>query len=359
MRAFYTVFSKEILSFLRSWGLVAVVLYSFTLDVYMAGEGIRIKPQNVKVGYTDESGGVVAKKILSRFHKPEFEKPIFFKSQKELKEAIFEKRILIGLVFDAEFEKNFLKNGKAEIGVLLDSTAATQSYISLSYLQNILFDFLETKAPFETAVHKLFNQNSDSSMFISFTELLSVITLLSVILTAVVFVKEKEEGTWEIMLLTPANSKIVILAKVLSQVAVIMVGITISLGFVIFEAFDTPLNGSFWAFMILSLLYSFTSAGIGLFIAALSESVVQVAQLSIVIMMPLIFLSGAWTPIYSMHPFLQKLSLISPLRYYIEGSESIFFRGTEFVDLWPYFLGVGALSLLFFAAGYKKIGELF
>jgi ABC-2 type transport system permease protein len=85
----------------------------------------------------------------------------------------------------------------------------------------------------------------------------------------------------------------------------------------------------------------------------------QVAQYSIIIMLPLIFLSGAWTPLYSMHPILQKISIFSPLRYYIEGSESIFFRGTEFVDLIPYFGGVTILGVILYWYGFRKIGKLF
>ena len=138
-----------------------------------------------------------------------------------------------------------------------------------------------------------------------------------------------------------------------------MAGVVISLGFVIFGTFDAPMNGSFWAFMLLTFLYAFSSAGIGLFVAAVSKDVMQVAQLSIIIMMPLIFLSGAWTPVYAMHPVFQKLSLFSPLRYYIEGTESIFFRGTQFVDLLPYFGGVTLLGAVVYWYGFKKIGKLF
>jgi ABC-2 type transport system permease protein len=191
------------------------------------------------------------------------------------------------------------------------------------------------------------------------TELLSIVTLLSVILTAVVFVKEKEDGTWDIMLLMPVNAKIIILAKSFSQVIIVMVGIVISVGFVIFGVFDTPINGSFFAFMLLSFLYAFTGAGIGLFIAAIAKDVMQVAQLSIVIMLPLIFLSGAWTPIYAMHPWLQTFSLISPLSYYIEGTESIFFRGTPTLELYPYFLGVTLVGSVVYMIGFRKIGRLF
>jgi len=85
----------------------------------------------------------------------------------------------------------------------------------------------------------------------------------------------------------------------------------------------------------------------------------QVAQLSVIIMMPMIFLSGAWTPIYSMHPVIQYLSYISPLRYFIEGSISIFFRGIPSVDLLPYFSALTILSFALYVFGFRKIGKLF
>jgi len=359
MKIFAMIVSKELLSFLRSIGLVLVVLYSFTADVYIAGSGIQIKPRNVVVGYVDATGGGVSQKILSKLHQPEFRPPVMFLSQKALSDAIFNKEVMVGLVFDDDFEKNYRIGKKAQINLLLDATAASQSLTTLIYLQNIIIDFQSINFPLVLKSHKLFNQNADNHSFIALTELLSVITLLIVILTAIVFVKEKEDGTWDIMLLTPVNPKIIILAKSFSQVLIVMAGVVLSLGFVIFGAFDVPLNGSFWAFMLLTFLYSISSAGIGLFVAAVSKNVMQVAQLSIIIMMPLIFLSGAWTPVYAMHPVFQTLSLFSPLRYYIEGTESIFFRGTEFIDLWPYFSGVLILGTLLYLYGFRKIGKLF
>jgi len=359
MKIFAMIVSKELLSFLRSIGLVLVVLYSFTADVYIAGSGIQIKPRNVVVGYVDATGGGISQKILSKLHQPEFRPPVMFLSQKALSDAIFNKEVMVGLVFDDDFEKNYRSGKKAQINLLLDATAASQSLTTLIYLQNIIFDFQSINFPLVLKSHKLFNQNADNHSFMALTELLSIITLLIVILTAIVFVKEKEDGTWDIMLLTPINPKIIILAKSFSQVLIVMAGVVLSLGFVIFGAFDVPLNGSFWAFMLLTFLYSISSAGIGLFVAAVSKNVMQVAQLSIVIMMPLIFLSGAWTPVYAMHPVFQTLSLFSPLRYYIEATESIFFRGTEFIDLWPYFSGVLILGLLLYWYGFRKIGKLF
>ncbi len=359
MRAFWSVFGKEILLFLRSFGLVAVVLYAFTADIYIAGEGIQVKPRHVKVGYVDYSGGYLANKILSHLHAPEFEKPRAFTSVEALHKAIFDKEIIVGLVFGSDFERSSYRSHRAKVDALIDATAAAQSFVTLGYLQNIVLGMSDIIFPVDLRIHKLFNQNADSKIFMSFTEMLSITTLLAVILSAMVFVKEKEEGTWDIMLLMPTNAKTIILAKALSQVLIILGGILLALGFVVLGIFDAPMNGSFWAFMLLSLLYSLTSIGIGFFIAAASRTIMQVAQLTILIMMPLIFLSGAWTPIYAMHPVLQKFSLLSPLRYYIEGSESIFFRGASILDIWPSFVAVALLGFILFVVGYRKIGRLF
>jgi len=359
MRVFGSLVMKEIVAFFRSWGLVAVVLYSFTLDIYIAGKGIEMQAKNVSVGYVDETGGGISNKILSRLHAPEFQKPVRFLNQKALYDAIRNREIMVGILFDGDFEKTLERSGRAQLNILIDAISATQSYQALQYLQNILLDFSDLKVPVALKIHKLFNQNARTEWFMALAEMLSVITLLGVILTAAVFVKEKENGTWDLMLLMPVDPKLVILAKSFSQVLILMFGVVLATGLVLFGAFDTPINGSLWAFFLLSFFYSFTSAGIGLFVAAVSRSMLQVAQLAILIMMPLIFLSGAWTPIHAMHPWLQKLSLLSPLRYYIEGSESIFFRGTPFADLWVYFAGVIVLGGALYLYGFRKIGRLF
>lgn len=358
-RVFWAIVGKELLAFIRSWQLVLVVLYSFSINVYISGSGIEIKPSNVAVGYVDYTGGGISQNILTRLHAPEFLPPRRFTSQETLSRAIYDKEIIVGIVFDPDFEKQWRKEQKSQINVLLDATAASQAYTTLGYLQDIVLDTAAPNIPIEIASHKLFNENADNHTFMALTELLSIITMLTVILTAIVFVREKEQGTWDIMLLMPVDPKLIILAKSFSQIVIVMVGVVISLGFIVFGIFSTPVNGSFWAYMLLTFFYVWASAGIGLFIAAVARDVMQVAQLSIIVMMPLIFLSGAWTPIYAMHPVLQILSLFSPLRYYIEGTESIFYRGTEWMDLWPYFLGVISVGGIMYLIGFRKIGRLF
>ncbi len=353
MKEFLTIIMKELMLFLRNVGLVIFVIYSFTLDIYTAGEGIKVTPQNVSIGYVDKTNSGLTTKILSHFHMPEFKPPKPYLNEKAMKKAIFNKEIMVGLSFDKKFEKT------KQINVLIDATTASQAQITIIYLQNILLKFAKVDMPVRIKSHILFNQNANSKWFMSLSEMMSVIMMLGLILTAIVFVKEKERGTWDIMLLMPVDSKIIIFAKVISQIIILMVGTIVSVGVVLFLVFNVPMNGSFWLFILLTFLFMLSVSGIALFIAAISNSVMEVSQYTVLIMMPLLFLSGAWTPINSMLPIFQKMTIFSPLRYYIDGCESIFFRGSSFMDIWPDFVGVFVIGVVLFAYGFRKLGKLF
>jgi ABC-2 type transport system permease protein len=359
MSAFFAVLFKELFVFLRSWGLVFVVMFFFLVEVFAAGNGITLDARHIRVGVVDDTPGVVSAKITSHLQAPQFQPPHRYASQDELMQAIRNKEVIVGLLFDQDFERDVLAGRHAQLNILLDATATTQSFMAVSYLQNIVLQFEKARLPLNVAVHKLYNPNGDNHWFMSVTEMLAVATMLSIILTAVIFVKEKEHGTWDIMLLMPVDAKVMILAKTLSQVIIVTAGIMLSTAFVLFGTFDVPMHGSFGVFFLLSLLYAFTNAGIGLFIASVSKNTVEIAQKSVVIVLPMIFLSGSWTPIFAMHPFFQYLSVISPLRYYIEGTINLFFRGTPALELWPQFLGLSLLAALLYSFGIRRIGKLF
>jgi ABC-2 type transport system permease protein len=289
MKAFWAIFKKEVIILLRNMVLMLFLIYIFTLDIYLAGIGIKVKPQNVSVGFVDNCNSLMVKDILSKLHKPEFKPPKRYLSVRALKKAIENKKIMVGLVFGSDFSKNYEKNGRAQINVLIDSTAAAQAQVTVIYLNEILARYAHLKFPVNLQTHRLFNQNSNSTWFMSLAELMSDVTLLVLLLIALVFVKEKEEGTWDIMLLMPVNSALIIFAKMLSQVFVILCGIFITVGLILFGIFDVPIHGNLFEFFVASFLFSMSLGGIALVIAAVSDNVSQVGQYSFLVMMPLIF----------------------------------------------------------------------
>jgi ABC-2 type transport system permease protein len=130
---FLAILLKELKSFMRSAALVAVVVYSFTIDIYVAGEGIDIEPRNVAVEYVDNSGGGVSQKILSNLHAPEFVHPTRFYSQSELSSAIYNKEIMVGLVFESDFEKRYREKKDTQLNVLLDATSASRGFTTSAF----------------------------------------------------------------------------------------------------------------------------------------------------------------------------------------------------------------------------------
>ena len=148
---------KELLGFLRSYGLVFMVIYFFTAEVYVAGEGVEIEAKNVAIGIVDKSSGGISKKIVTNLHKPEFQEALYFQSQKQLSAAIFNKEIMVGLIFDEDFEKNYYKQESSVINILIDSTTASQSLMAIAYLQNIIYDFTKITLPLDLKIHKLFH----------------------------------------------------------------------------------------------------------------------------------------------------------------------------------------------------------
>ena len=354
-----SILKKEFLVFFRNIGLVIFILYAFLPEVYVAGNGIKVTPQNVSVGYVNYTNSKIVLDIITSLKHPQFQTPIFFKNEKELKQKIFNREIMVGIVFDKEFVKNIQSGKKAKLQVLIDSTAAAQAQVTLIYLQNILMKFEKLNIPIKIKIIKLFNPNSNEKWFMGITELLSVITLIGVILVAAVFVREKEKGTWDIMLLMPVDAKILIFSKIFSQIIILMVGVFLSVGIVVFGIFNTPINGHLWHFFLATFLFSFSIGGIALVIAAVSNSVLQVGQLSLIIMMPLIFLSGTWTPIEAMAKPIQFLSIFSPLRYYIEASQAIFFKGAGLGIIAKDLIIMSLIGIVLFYIGYRKIGRLF
>ena len=353
------ILKKEFLVFFRNIGLLVFILYAFLPEVFVAGEGVKVTPRNVSVGYVSYANSKIVEDILTSLKKPEFQTPKLFTNEKALKQKIYNREIMVGIVFDSGFIKNIQSGKKAKLQVLIDSTAAAQAEVTLIYLQNILMKFEKLNIPVKVDIIKLFNPNSNTKWFMSITELLSVITLIGVILVAAVFVREKEKGTWDIMLLMPVDSKILIFTKIFSQIVILLTGTFLSVGIVVFGIFDTPINGHLWHFFLATFLFSFAIGGIALVIAAVSNSVLQVGQLSLIVMMPLIFLSGTWTPIEAMAKPIQFLSVFSPLRYYIEATQAIFFKGAGFDIISKDLLSMSLIGFVLFYFGYKKIGRLF
>jgi ABC-2 type transport system permease protein len=146
-------------------------------------------------------------------------------------------------------------------------------------------------------------------------------------------VREKEAGTLEQLMMTPASNTQVILAKICPLLILLTFDALIALTLGMF-VFHLPFRGNFLLFMSISLLYFFVGISIGIMIATYAKSEQQAQLTAFFVNPPLALLSGALSPIAGMPPFMQWLSYLDPMRYYIEVSRGILLKGIGLEALW-------------------------
>jgi ABC-2 type transport system permease protein len=178
--------------------------------------------------------------------------------------------------------------------------------------------------------------------------LLSTLTLLqTLLLTAMSVAREREQGTFDQLLVTPFRPAEIMVGKALPSMLVGIVQATLIL-LVAQLWFRIPFAGSFFILYVGLGLFVLASTGIGLLVSSVAATMQQAMLFSFLIMMPFALLSGLTTPISSMPGVLQYLTLINPLRYAINIARRVYLEGAGFglliPELWPLVV-IAALTL--------------
>jgi ABC-2 type transport system permease protein len=137
-------------------------------------------------------------------------------------------------------------------------------------------------------------------------------------------------------------------SKVWANGLVILLSAALSLVFVVEGLLDVPIAGSKLLFLSGTALYLFFATALGIFLGTIARSMVQFALLVLLVILPLNMLSGGMTPIESQPAWLQMITFWLPSRHFVSFSQSILFRGAELEIVWPEFLIVTVLGLVFF-----------
>ena len=173
-----------------------------------------------------------------------------------------------------------------------------------------------------------------------------LLTMVSVLASAVEVVKEKDAGTLEQLLMTPASVLEILLAKVVPLFFLLMGNVFLSLGVARF-VFAMPFRGNLPLFLALSGLQIFIGISLGILLATVSRSKQQAILTSFFITLPMVILSGALAPIESMPPFFQTLSLFNPLRHYITIVRALMLKDVGVSVLWPQILALAIFAFVF------------
>lgn len=364
---------KELLQLWRDPLLLGAIIYLFTVDIFMAG-GVKMQLNNAMVAVHDADHSMASRELIYRFRPPYFKLRGEIFDEHEGTRLLDSGEALLVLDIPPKFQHDLIQGKTADVQVQVDTSNTVLGFLASSYAGRIIgqysFDMAIkrtgltqeslTEMPMLVDQHRVwYNPNQTESWFMSISEMLSVITVLSIMLPAAAAVREKESGTIEQLLVSPLTPMQILLPKVISMTMVILLGTAVSILLILEPVFHVPIKGSLTLFFMVTALYTFTTSGLGLFIATLSRNLAQVAMLTILIIMPMLFLSGAWTPLEAMPAGLRQAMYLSPLYHYIEMSYGILLKGAGINILWNSLLGITLLGILVFSFGVWRFRRQF
>lgn len=344
---------KEMMSLRRDWVMMALLVWSFTLAPIMEATGVASSVNNASIAFADEDNSPLSRTLATAFFPPEFQ-PVVQIEPGTGPAHMDAGRFIFIVAIPPGFEKDLRARSTPEIQVLIDATAMEQAGIGANYITNILsaeihrfavgVDLVDPPA-INVILRSAFNPNRDTVRFAGIVALIGQIMWLTTILTGAAMIREREHGTIEHLLAMPLTPLDIAMAKIWANAAVVLIAAGLSLTFVMQGSLDIRIAGSKTLFLFGTALFLFTATALGVFLATIARSMAQFALLVMLIVLPMLMLSGGETPVEGQPGWLQAGTLFLPSRHYMSASQAIVFKGAGIETVWPEFVWMAVLGL--------------
>ncbi|HEY4759781.1 MAG TPA: ABC transporter permease [Thermoguttaceae bacterium] len=267
------------------------------------------------------------------------------------------------------FAEDLRAGRTARLQVLIDGTDSNTANIVLSYTvkiasaysEKILVERYERRlgavplpGRVELCTRAWFNENLESRNFYVPAVLVVVVSVVTLLLTSMAVVREREIGTMEQIMVTPITPREFILGKTLPFVVIGFVDVALVTLIGVFW-FEVPIRGNVALLFFAAGLYLMTMLGIGLFISTISQTQQQAMISTFFFFFPAMLLSGFAFPIANMPEPVQWLTLLDPLRYFLVIVRSIFLKGVGLEILWPQMLVLAGMGVTMLWLASKRI----
>ncbi len=341
---------KELLAVLRDKKSRLALIIPPVLQICIFGYAATMNVTRVPYAVLDKDGGELAAQYIADLEGTGiFRRQATAATEKDIDSLIDSRDIVLGLTIPPDFSRNLQTGRPASLQLIGDGRNTNTAAIALSYAQQIASNFgaelLAKNAaapPVEIESRAWFNPNLITRWFIV-PGLIAVLALIGSVLSgALSIAREREEGTFDQLLVAPYTPREILLGKGISTVITSIMQ-TFFIVLVAMFWFRIPFQGSIWLLSGAILLFIITGAAIGLCISSFSQSLQQAIVGTFLLVVPTVMLSGFATPISSMPEIFQDLTLLNPMRYGLELIQRIFLEGAGFMDLWPLF---GAITLV-------------
>lgn len=378
----FALIRKEFNQIKRNRRLVIMLIIPPTINIILFGFALDPTVSNLRLGVVDESNSAQSRELISALTESQtFTVSRYYLSNTELGNDVSSGDLDAGLVIPTDFAKKRLNGETAEVQFIVDAVNSNTATIAGGYAGRIInvlnqrllrenpprnipvvsqqittADAVQTaqtptvsvapKQPNVTPrIALLYNPGLINPWFIVSGLIGALLVLQGSIVSAAAMVREKEVGTIEQLLMTPAESLEIITSKIAPILFLLSADILLALT-VSKIVFNVPFRGSFFVFFFAGMLCVLSGIGIGTMIATFTKSQQQAQLMGFFVNPPLILLSGVTTPIEAMPKWLQPVTLLNPVRHFGIISRGILLKGSELYVLSPNLLALAAFCII-------------
>ncbi len=362
---------KEFKQIFRDPRMKTVIFITPLIQILLFGYAANKDINYVPTAIFDRDNTVESRDLLRRFTYSGYFIPERYIFTEKDQNWVLDKGLVNTVIhIDRGFGRN-LKAGKdANIQLAFDGTDSNTAMIVMGYANTIVGDYaynlmkeeaqgkgwMQEAPSVDLRDRAWFNGNLISRNYYLPGVIAIIVTMMSLLLTAMAIVKEKEIGTMEQLIVSPLTSLDLISGKLIpfAIIALVQIALVTVLGVLWFHI---PLRGSLVLLLLSTCVYLFTTLGIGLFISTISSTQQEAMMSVFLVYMPMVLLSGFAYPIANMPLIIQWSTFINPLRYFMVVVRSIFLKGVGIEVLWgqlvPLFI-MGILVISFSAFKFRK-----
>jgi ABC-2 type transport system permease protein len=373
IRRYLALATKEVQQLRRNKGLIVQLMIPPTIVLVIFGYALNPKVRGLRLGVVDQSMTAESRQFIdSLTENVNFNVTNVYSRPEEAEEAMNQLSLDLFLVIPTDFARSLNRGETAEVQVVIDAVDANTAQIAQGYLGTALEEYNasnglgpvagdRSRRMFVRAAHPapppgapevrpayLYNPGLVTAWHYV-TGVMSIIMFINASLVAsALAVKEKETGTIEQLLMTPAQTGEMLLAKTSPVFVLMMVVMFVALAVAVL-VFDLPVRGALWLFTVAGAAAALAGIGIGVMVATVSKSQQQAQLLTFFVNPPITLLSGSTSPIENMPEFFQKLSYFDPLRYLVTIVRGVTLKDMPWSALWPNLAMLTTFAIILFS----------
>jgi ABC-2 type transport system permease protein len=356
---------KEARQTFRDPRALRVIFAAPIIQLIIFGYAVTTDVKDTALVVYDRDHTTYSRELVQAMTAPGYFKLVEVASRAEdLAYALDHGRAIVALEIPRGFQGALAAGQPATVQLLVDGSTSNTALVAQAYAGQIILKFGQEHSPVAQAamagtgklpgvdfrVRAWYNPNLESRVYNVPGVVGNLMMLMSLLLTTLAVVRERELGTLEQLMVSPLKPAELIVGKTLPVVGIALVDLAL-ITVVATLWFDIPMRGSYLLLALASLVYIVCGLGIGLLISTVSNTTQEAFMTMFMFFLPAMMFSGFFFPIENMPVAFQYVTLLDPVRYYVEAVRAIFLKGAGLPALWPQIaaLGVMGVAILWFA----------